>query len=81
MRLNCSSSDPSASLRWAHDGAALAGAGAAVLVLRGVARAHAGVYQCLARRGARTEQAAAEIRLGGLLLFSYYCLYICKHRS
>lgn len=81
VRLNCTSSDPGATLRWAHDGAALAGAGAGagaggMLVLRGVSRAHAGVYQCLARRGTRTEQAAVEIRLGGWLLLS---IYSCKH--
>ncbi|CAH0727697.1 unnamed protein product, partial [Brenthis ino] len=74
VRLNCSASDPRAALRWTHDGAALAGAGAGggesggggvgTLVLRGLTRAHAGLYQCVARRGARTEQAAAEIRLG-----------------
>ncbi|XP_047544932.1 Down syndrome cell adhesion molecule-like protein Dscam2 [Vanessa atalanta] len=64
VRLNCSASDPEALLRWAHDGTVLAGAAGAALVLRGLTRAHAGLYQCLARRGTRTEQAAAEIRLG-----------------
>lgn len=90
VRLNCSASDPRAALRWTHDGAALAGTGAGsgegggggvgTLVLRGLTRAHAGVYQCVARRGARTEQAAAEIRLGGRLK-SIILKIICFKRA
>ncbi|XP_061385605.1 cell adhesion molecule Dscam2-like [Danaus plexippus] len=63
VRLNCTATDPSATLRWAHNGAVVSTGGES-LILRGLARAHAGLYQCLARRGSRTEQAAAEIRLG-----------------
>ncbi|XP_045772265.1 Down syndrome cell adhesion molecule-like protein Dscam2 [Maniola jurtina] len=63
-RLNCSCSEPRAALGWWRDGAALAGAAGPALLLRGVTRAHAGLYQCVARLGARTEQAAAELRLG-----------------
>nr|XP_034831987.1 Down syndrome cell adhesion molecule-like protein Dscam2 [Maniola hyperantus] len=64
VRLNCSCSEPRAALSWWRDGAALAGAVGPALLLRGVTRAHAGLYQCIARHGARTEQAAAEVRLG-----------------
>lgn len=63
VRFNCSASDARAALSWLHDGAA-AGAGGA-LTVRGVARAHRGVYQCVARRAAHSAQAAAELRLGG----------------
>ncbi|CAK1540400.1 unnamed protein product [Leptosia nina] len=63
IRLNCTASRPGARLQWLHDGAPL-GAGGAQLVLRGAARAHRGIYQCLARDGLRSAQAAAEIRLG-----------------
>lgn len=63
VRLNCSASDSSASLSWVHDGAA-AGAGAE-LIIRGVARAHRGLYQCFARRGRDNAHADAELRLGG----------------
>lgn len=78
VRLNCSASDAGAALSWARDGAALAGAAGAALVLRAVSRAHAGLYQCRARRGARVEQAAAEVRLGGQSALSpqdFTCLY------
>ncbi|XP_075977718.1 cell adhesion molecule Dscam2-like [Anticarsia gemmatalis] len=61
-RFTCSASDAGAALSWLHDGAP-AGSGAD-LVLRGVARAHRGVYQCVARRAADSAQAAAELRLG-----------------
>ncbi|KAJ8735955.1 hypothetical protein PYW08_006611 [Mythimna loreyi] len=61
-RFSCAASDARAALSWLHDGAA-AGAGAA-LTLRGVARAHRGVYQCVARRAHDSAQAAAELRLG-----------------
>ncbi|XP_063899324.1 cell adhesion molecule Dscam2-like [Helicoverpa armigera] len=61
-RFNCSASDARAALSWLHDGAP-AGAGAALL-LRGVARASRGVYQCVARRAHDSAQAAAELRLG-----------------
>ncbi|CAH0695577.1 unnamed protein product [Spodoptera exigua] len=70
---NCSASDPRASLSWLHNGAPVSavadggagGGGSAVLVLRGVARAHRGVYQCVARLASLSAQAAAELRLGG----------------
>ena len=62
-RFECTASDGRAALAWLHDGAA-AGVGAA-LTLRGVARAHRGVYQCVARRDHDSAQAAAELRLGG----------------
>ncbi|CAG4953628.1 unnamed protein product [Colias eurytheme] len=64
VRLNCSTNEPGASLQWLHNGAALAGAAGGALVLRGAARAHAGVYQCVARAGLRSAQASAELRLG-----------------
>lgn len=63
VRFNCSASDARAALSWLHDGAP-AGAGGS-LVLRGVARAHRGLYQCVARRARDSAQAAAELRLGG----------------
>lgn len=61
--LTCRPSAPAA-LAWWHDGALLPAAGAR-LVLRGVTRAHAGMYQCEATLGARTALAAAELRLAG----------------
>ncbi|XP_038220812.1 Down syndrome cell adhesion molecule-like protein Dscam2, partial [Zerene cesonia] len=64
VRLNCSSNEPGASLQWVHNGAVLAGAAGGALVLRGAARSHAGVYQCVARAGLRSAQASAEVRLG-----------------
>ncbi|XP_072936767.1 cell adhesion molecule Dscam2-like [Epargyreus clarus] len=65
VRFNCSASDAAAALHWLHDGAPLAGGAAGgALFLRGVARSHAGTYQCVARSGRRTAQAAAELRLG-----------------
>ncbi|KAG6462198.1 hypothetical protein O3G_MSEX013109 [Manduca sexta] len=63
VRFNCSSSEAGASLSWLHDGAA-AGAGAE-LVVRGVARAHRGAYQCFARLADHAAHATAELRLGG----------------
>lgn len=65
IRFNCTVSDSSASVRWLHDGAPVGG-GTRELVVHGVARAHRGVYQCFARRGRDTAQAAAELRLGGI---------------
>ncbi|XP_037298698.1 Down syndrome cell adhesion molecule-like protein Dscam2 [Manduca sexta] len=62
VRFNCSSSEAGASLSWLHDGAA-AGAGAE-LVVRGVARAHRGAYQCFARLADHAAHATAELRLG-----------------
>ncbi|CAB3241319.1 unnamed protein product [Arctia plantaginis] len=62
-RFTCSSSDSGAALSWLHNGAPVAAG--AELSLRGVARSHRGVYQCVARRGTDSSQAAAELRLGG----------------
>ncbi|XP_053617541.1 cell adhesion molecule Dscam2-like isoform X2 [Plodia interpunctella] len=62
VRLNCSANDPTASLSWLHDGVAT-GAGSE-LILRGLARAQRGLYQCVARRQRESAQAAAEVRLG-----------------
>ncbi|XP_028159942.1 Down syndrome cell adhesion molecule-like protein Dscam2 [Ostrinia furnacalis] len=62
VTLRCNASDAGASLSWLHDGAA-AGAGAE-LALRGVARAHRGLYQCVARRGRDNAHAEAELLLG-----------------
>ncbi|CAB3256151.1 unnamed protein product [Arctia plantaginis] len=61
-RFTCSSSDSGAALSWLHNGAPVAAG--AELSLRGVARSHRGVYQCVARRGTDSSQAAAELRLG-----------------
>lgn len=63
-RFHCRASRPAA-LSWLHDAALLPAAGP-TLQVRGAARAHQGVYQCVARRGAREAQAAAELRLAGL---------------
>ncbi|CAH0592720.1 unnamed protein product [Chrysodeixis includens] len=62
VRFNCSASDARAALSWLHDGAPVGAGGS--LVLRGVARAHRGVYQCVASRVRDSAQAAAELRLG-----------------
>ncbi|XP_050669696.1 cell adhesion molecule Dscam2-like [Leptidea sinapis] len=64
VRLNCTVSAPGATLQWLHNGAPLPGASGTTLVLRGLARSHAGMYQCVARDGLRSAQASAEIRLG-----------------
>ncbi|GBO99130.1 Down syndrome cell adhesion molecule-like protein Dscam2 [Eumeta japonica] len=64
VRFNCTPSDPAASIRWLHDGVPVGG-GSRELTVRGVARAHRGMYQCFARRAHDSAQAAAELRLGG----------------
>lgn len=63
-RLRCAASSMGASLQWLHDGVALASRGPD-LELRGLTRSQRGTYQCVARDGIRSAQAAAEIRLGG----------------
>ncbi|VVC98465.1 unnamed protein product [Leptidea sinapis] len=45
VRLNCTVSAPGATLQWLHNGAPLPGASGTTLVLRGLARSHAGMYQ------------------------------------
>ncbi|XP_047520149.1 Down syndrome cell adhesion molecule-like protein Dscam2 isoform X3 [Pieris napi] len=62
-RLRCTSSATGAALQWLHDGVALASRGPD-LELRGLTRGQRGTYQCVARDGLRSAQAAAEIRLG-----------------
>lgn len=63
VTLNCSTNLP-ASLSWLHDGSPLQSNGARLHV-RGVGRAHRGMYQCVATRGTRSAHAAAELRLAG----------------
>ncbi|KAG7310279.1 hypothetical protein JYU34_003032 [Plutella xylostella] len=64
VTFNCSVSGE-ARVRWLHDGVPLGGADR-VLRVHGVARAHRGMYQCVAERDQDSAQAAAELRLGGL---------------
>ncbi|XP_068626573.1 cell adhesion molecule Dscam2-like [Battus philenor] len=63
VTLSCRANAPAA-LSWLHDGAPAGGGGdGALLVLRGVSRAHRGMYQCMATSGAHSAHAAAELRL------------------
>lgn len=62
-RFRCRASRP-AEMSWLHNAAPLPARGPA-LELRGVTRAHRGMYQCVARSGALEAQAAAELRLAG----------------
>ncbi|XP_048489123.1 Down syndrome cell adhesion molecule-like protein Dscam2 [Plutella xylostella] len=62
VTFNCSVSGE-ARVRWLHDGVPLGGA-ERVLRVHGVARAHRGMYQCVAERDQDSAQAAAELRLG-----------------
>ncbi|XP_014355290.2 Down syndrome cell adhesion molecule-like protein Dscam2 [Papilio machaon] len=57
----CRTTAPAA-LAWWHDGTPLPATGGR-LVLRGVTRAHTGMYQCEATRGRNIALAAAELRL------------------
>lgn len=60
---NCSV-EGEARLRWLHDGVPVGG-GERALRLSPVARAHRGMYQCVAERDLDSAQASAELRLGG----------------
>ncbi|XP_038220869.1 Down syndrome cell adhesion molecule-like protein Dscam2 [Zerene cesonia] len=63
VTFNCSVEGGGARVRWLHDGVPVGGA-EPLLRVRGVRRAHRGMYQCVAERGRHVAQAAAELRLG-----------------
>ncbi|VVC95273.1 unnamed protein product [Leptidea sinapis] len=63
VTFQCSVEGGEARVRWLHDGVPVGGAERS-LVVRGVARAHRGMYQCFAERDLDSAQAAAELRLG-----------------